>query len=99
MPKMTKQAWYIHNQPFSSERGMIKLTGRCKKTSGGPAGHCGDFEKPVQPAPDYHLVEVQKYLFGFKFGTYWISREYVRFFDIVTEEIYECSCSKDAPDA
>jgi hypothetical protein len=81
---MNKQAWYIYNTSCYDEQRKIELTGRCKKTSGGP-----DYTY------DRHRVEIQKYLFGFKCGTEWVLKERVRIFDAISEEIYECDCFKD----
>ena len=83
----TKQAWYINCNGWDYIREKVELTGRCKKTTGGP-----DDEEPR------HRVEIQKYWFGYKCGTKWILKKYIKIYDVVTDEIYECDCFKETQD-
>jgi hypothetical protein len=90
-----KQAWYINTSLFESECKKVELTGRCKKTTGGPNGCLSRYTTSVgatESAEPRHTVEIQQYLFGFKSGKYWVDKSQIHMFDSVTEEIYKCSC-------
>jgi hypothetical protein len=81
---MTKQAWYVRYTYGYNDKYTVELTGRCKKTTGGP-----DDIKPR------YSVEIQKYFFGYKWGTKWVCKEHIVICDPITEEIHECDCFKD----
>ena len=87
---MTKQAWYNQSKydgHFNWVR--VELTGRCKKITG----------LPSIDGPRYR-VEVQKYSwFGLHSYTEWLIKDRIKICDVVTDEIYECDCFKEAQDA
>jgi hypothetical protein len=87
---MTKQVWY-NNAPSLEARNWVKveLTGNCKKTTGGPK-----YDKPRQ------RVEIRRHSwFGLVTRTEYVMKSDIKICDVVTDEIYECDCFKEAQDA
>ena len=87
---MTKQAWYHRpNGDGYRQWEAVELTGRCKKTTGGP-----HLDEPV-----YNVeIKYPRAIFA-GYNLEWVHKDYIKICDVVTEEIYECNCFKDKENA
>jgi hypothetical protein len=60
----------------------VELTGICKKVTGGP------------DEDERHYYQAQRRFIGLPLGKYWISKDYIKFFEPIVETEYECECGK-----
>lgn len=75
-----KQAYERYSVDYGPYLREIKVLPKCKKVTEMGITH------------NYQLV--RRKVFGFIPWTYWLSKEYIEWYDVPTVEYYDCSCGE-----